>query len=243
MQLLGMLKPGSRLRWLLGETLVVVLGVLIALSLNDYWSYRQDRDLELQYLTRIHSDVNADIVYLDQTFRTRLEMKLKALDTIAPVVLGARPVPDDVETFLRNVALGGVLGASKSKWITDTTFEDLIFTGNLRLIRDTDLRWKISRYYHDQDVKFQRAGDRQTGYVRYVHSFLPAELRDEMDLASMEYRGIDRAIERVLSPEFQNLMNEEFNYAMFLQRLDYLSTSKQLIQDLESQIQLFDDTK
>ena len=143
MRLISMFKPGSRLRWLLSETLVVVLGVLIALGLNDFWTSRQERDLELQYLRRIHSDVNADIVYIDQSFRIRLEMKLQALDTIAPVVRGTKPVPDDVETFLKNVALGGLLGASTSKWITDTTFEDLKSTGNLRLIRDPELRWKL----------------------------------------------------------------------------------------------------
>jgi len=58
----------------------------------------------------------------------------------------------------------------------------------------------------------------------------------------MENFGIDRAIERVLSPEFQDLMNQEFNYAMFLHVLDYVSTSKQLIQDLENQLRHFDDT-
>ena len=242
MQLIGILKPGSRLRWLLSETLVVVLGVLIALGLNDFWTSRHERDLELQYLTRIHSDVNADIVYIDQSFRIRLEMKLQALDTIAPVVRGTKPVPDDVETFLKNVALGGLLGASTSKWITDTTFEDLKSTGNLRLIRDPELRWKISRYYYTQEILFQRASDRQTEYVMNVHSLLPAELRDDMDFASMENLGVDRALERVLSPKFQDLMNQEFNYAMFLHSLDYVSTSKQLIQDLENQLRHFDDT-
>ena len=239
----ALLKPESGLRWLVSETLVVVLGVLIALGLNDYWSYRQDRELELQYLTRIHADVNADATYINQSFRVALQMKIQALDTIAPIVLGTKPVPDDVETFLRNVALGGILGASSSEWITDTTFEDLKSTGNLRLIRNSELRWKISRYYHDQEASFQRASDRQTEYVRYVHSLLPAELRDEMDFASMKYRGIDRAIERVLSPEFQDLMNQEFNYAMFLQNLDYLSIIKRLMQDLENETRLFDNTE
>ncbi len=45
-----MLQIGSRASWLLSETLVVVLGVLIALGLNDYWTGREERALELQYL-------------------------------------------------------------------------------------------------------------------------------------------------------------------------------------------------
>ncbi len=75
---------GSRLQWLFGETLVVVLGVLIALSLDDYWTDRQERDLELQYLDRITEDVHADIDYVDNTIHDLWVRKLKILDAIAP---------------------------------------------------------------------------------------------------------------------------------------------------------------
>ena len=45
-------KIGTRWRWLFWETLIIVIGVLIAFAVNDYWSDRQDRQLELQYLKR-----------------------------------------------------------------------------------------------------------------------------------------------------------------------------------------------
>ena len=48
MQLADTLKPRSGLRWLFGETIVIVLGVLVALSLDDIWTARQERNLELQ---------------------------------------------------------------------------------------------------------------------------------------------------------------------------------------------------
>ena len=145
MQLTNMLKPRSGLKWLLSETLVIVLGVLLALGLDDFWTARQERDLELQYLRRVQADVRADIDYIDQVVRERLDIKLQSLAVIAPIVRGQEPVPENVESFLRNVALGGLLGASSTHWVRDTTFEDLKSTGNLRLIRNVDLRQKISR--------------------------------------------------------------------------------------------------
>ncbi len=238
-----MLKPGSRLRWLLSETLVVVLGVLIALGLNDYWSYRQERVLELQYVERIHADVSADIEFSDQFVGDLLERKFLALDAIAPIVRGKEAVPEDVESFLRNVALGGLGGASSTYWVTSTTFEDLKFTGNLRLIRDADLRTKIVRYYDDFDTFYTRSRDRKTGYVEFVHSLLPAELREDMNLAAMEKFGTDLAVERFTSIEFQDLLKQEYNYAFFNQRTDRSSSAKRLAKDLEIYVEQLEGSR
>jgi hypothetical protein len=238
-KLTNMLQPGSKLRWLLSETLVVVLGVLIALGINDYWTERQERALELQYLKRIHADVSIDIEQIDFWVGEQLQRKLRALDAIAPVVRGNQPVPEDVESFLRNVALGGIGGASSTHWVADTTFEDMKSTGNLRLIRNADLRTAIARYYDDFDALYVRSRDRKTGYAMFVHSLLPAELRNDMDLTAMREFDIDRALGRVRSVDFQNLMNQEYNYAYFNLRNDSLPAKKLAI-DLSNYIQELD---
>ena len=235
-QVTNIFNPESGLRWLLSETLVVVLGVLIALGLNDYWVFRQERALELQYLGRIHADVSADIEFSDQFVRDLLERKFQALNAIAPIVRGSEPVPDDVELFLRNVSLGALGGASSTRWVTSTTFEDLKYTGNLRLIRSPDLRRKIARYYEEFDEFYIRSRDRKTRYAEFVWSALPGELRDDMNLAAMEDFGIDRALELFTSAEFQNLLNQEYNYAFFNQDTDS-SSAKRLAKDLETYIE------
>lgn len=240
MKLSNLRNSGSSLRWLLRETLVVVLGVLIALGLNDYWTIRQEKILELEYLRRIHADIRADIELIDQFGKRLLEKKIQALDEIAPIVRGKAPVPEDVESFLRNVSLGGLGGASPTNWTTDTTFEDLRSTGNLRLIRDAELRRKISRYYQEFEEFHTRTRDRKTRYAKAVWSVMPGELREDMNLATMEEFGIDPAIELFTSTEFQSLLNQEYNYAFFNQNIDS-SSAKQIANELENYIQHLDD--
>jgi len=58
-----------------------------------------------------------------------------------------------------------------------------------------------------------------------------------MNLVAMEDFGIDRALERFTSIEFQNLLNQEYNFAFFVQRTDYSSSSKRLAKDLKDYIQ------
>ena len=102
---------------------------------------------------------------------------------------------------------------------------------------DTDLQRLIAVYYSDFETFFGRSRDRRSGYVQYVHSLLPSELREDMNLVAMEDFGIDRALERFTSIEFQNLLNQEYNFAFFVQRTDYSSSSKRLAKDLKDYIQ------
>lgn len=210
----------------------MVLGVLIAIGINDYWSARQERQMEREYLTRLLEDIAADIDYVSSA-QNMLDRKLQALDAIAPVVRGLAPVPNDLETFLRNVALGGLGGASSTYWITDTTFEDMKATGSLRLIRDAEMRRTIGKYYGDFETFFARSRDRKTGYASFVHSRLPAELRDDMTFSDMTNFGAVDAINEFISPEFQDLLNREYNYAYFNRQNNIGPTAEKLAQQIE----------
>jgi hypothetical protein len=234
------LKMELRARWLLSETLVVVLGVLIALGLNDFWTERQERTLELQYIKRIHEDVSKDAEVIDSWFGEGLQKKLQALDAIVPIVRGIQPVPEDVENFFSKVVVGGRGGPSATRWVTSTTIEDLKSTGNLRLIRDVDLRRNIARYYHDMEGLFIRSRDRRTGYTAFVFSQLPMKLGngldEELNLTAIRKIDVDRSMERFVSIEFQELLTQEYNLAVFRSEINN-SQSKQLAKDLEKYIQ------
>jgi len=220
------------LRWLFSETLVVVLGVLIALWINDYWSFRQDRILEREYIDRLLEDVDSDIAYVDNEVAQLLTTKFDALQAIRPVVYGEQSIPDDVESFLKTVSLAAIGGASSTHWVVETTFQDLLNTGNLRLIRDTELRRKIATYYEEFEEFYIRSRDRRTGYSRFVWSAMPGELRDDMTLSSMEDLGLETTLKRITSEEFQHLWNQEYNFALFNQRVSS-EAAKALRADLE----------
>ena len=223
----------SGLRWLLSETLVVVLGVLIALWINDYWTFRQDRIREIEYIDRLLVDVDSDIAYIDTEVAQLLKTKFHALQSIRPVIYGEKPIPDDIESFLKNVSLAAIGGASSTHWVVDTTFQDLLNTGNLRLIRDPDLRRKIATYYGDFEEFYIRSRDRRTGYARFVWSAMPGELRDEMDLDNIKDFGLESTLRKIKSEEFRKLWNQEYNFALFNHMSISSEAAKALKADLE----------
>lgn len=205
----------ARIKWLFWETLIIVVGVLVALSVDDYWTGLQEQKLEKEYLQRLKIDIQADIDYADDFMANRMTRKLKALDTVAPIVRGRADLPEDMASFLFEVGMGGMGGVSPTPWTTSTTFEDLKGTGNLRLIRDTEMRRKLSDYYRSAEDFNSRQKARVTGYVRFVHSILPAELRADNNIEAMQSFGVERAVERIRSPEFEDLVDQEYNFAWF----------------------------
>jgi len=224
----------KRLRWLLAETLVIVLGILIALGLDDYRTNQYERHLAIDYVRRIQDDLSRDLDYIERIWVQRLKIKRESLEIIAPVIRGQSPVPANTEEFLKHVARGGIAGTVAATWYTDTTFQDLRATGNLRLIKDPDIRAKISRYYEGMQSEALRVEARFTNYVTFVHAVLPAELRDDIDLDSLESFGIDYALKRLLTNDFRDLLNQEYNLMFFLESREYQEFSQSLFDELEA---------
>lgn len=211
-------KSGGTARWFLSETVVVVVGVLLALALNDYWISRQERQLELQYLQRLQADMTGDAAYINEYYKGRIALKLKSLNSVAPVIRGHSPLPDNLEEFLMNVSLGAIGGASPNQWVSSGTYNDLVSTGNLRLIADVNLRQEVSRYYQWAEALLNRSRGRTTDYAAVVHSVFPSERRAEITTDDIKAFGVDRAVARVMQPEFQDLLNQELNLAYFVLR-------------------------
>ena len=234
---------GTRWRWLFWETLIIVLGVLIAFAVNDYWSDRQDRELELLYLKRLFSDLKTDEAWVTGYLEGPLKLKFKAMDAIAPVVRGRDPVPEDVDTFLLNVTLGGLGGASPNYFVNTTTFDDLKATGNLRLIRDTDIRGKINGYYLLYENDHRRTVVRTTGYFMFVHKILPAELRQNITMEAINEFGVEHALEKIMTHEFEDLLNQEYNFAYFIENMygQYAQISGNLAADVDKHIRAIEN--
>lgn len=231
----------EKVRWLFAETLVIVLGVLIALGLDDYRTSQYERRLAIDYVERIQNDLNRDLDYIERVWVQRLKVKRESLDAIAPVIRGKAQIPDDATRFLKQVAQGGIAGTTAVSWYTDTTFQDMRATGNLRLIRDPSIRAQISRYYEAVQSEALRVEARFTGYVPFVHAVVPAELRDRIDPEALEAFGIDYALKRLLTDDFRDLLNQEYNLMLFLESREYEAIAQSLFDELEDYRLALDD--
>jgi hypothetical protein len=144
----------------LGEVGVIVLGVLIALGVDQWRERRQEDSLELQYLRNLTTDVQQDLARIDvlegRTWN-RVVGATRLLDELGEdssmgenqPELGGRSL-DELRAAVADMTLATAVSQAGRVFILDTsspTFDELRSTGHLRLIRNAELKRSIAEYY------------------------------------------------------------------------------------------------
>ena len=135
------------LHYLIGELIIVVLGVLIALAANGLYEQRQERQREAAYLDRLRSDLQTGSARLQDRQR-RYNQSLTAAAKLVDELESSSPTDSDLLAyFLYAVQIGG----NSAGYAHDTTYRELLSTGNLNIVSDDSLRGRIVDYYRRAD--------------------------------------------------------------------------------------------
>ena len=150
----------TRFKWhlLLGEFVVVVVGVLMALWVDQLREARVNAGLEVEYLESLVIDLDADLAAFDSTEEWMRRQEAAAATVLA--LYAGSPPTENVADLAMAVETAGW---QYSPIITRNTIEDLRSTGNLRLIRDPALRRAIAAYYatvEEHGIPFANMRDR-----------------------------------------------------------------------------------
>ena len=164
-------KTGKYLKYAIGEILLVVIGILIALSINNWNQDRKNRVLEKYYLQRIIEDLEADIDEINNVVKRNYGqvstavailncMNVNTKDYISNLNEGPQrftlaaleEFPRDVEklkapdkTFSR--AQYG-LWAGQEFDLTISTFNEMLNNGKLDVITNLDIREDLITHYN-----------------------------------------------------------------------------------------------
>jgi hypothetical protein len=133
-------RQGRFRRYLLyavGEILLVVIGILIALYINNVNEYEKEREEEQVLLKQLRSEFNSNLQQLDQKIAIRTEM-MDASKRFFELI----DHPD-----LRNKDSIDLLIARTLPYTTfDPIENDLASSGELMLIKNTDLKQALTRW-------------------------------------------------------------------------------------------------
>lgn len=155
----------TRINWrfLLGEFVVIVVGILIALWVDQLREAHVNAGLEVEYLKSIVTDLDADLAQFDET-----EAWMRRGEAAAATVLALYEGSPPTKNVADLVAAVETAGWQYFPSITRNTLEDLRSTGNLRLIRDPELRRAIGDYYATvEEVSIPLADMRDRIWAQY----------------------------------------------------------------------------
>jgi len=127
-------KTTKYLKYAVGEILLVVIGILLALQINNWNENRKIRNQELKYLKNIRIDIDKSVAEINQYIETR-SSKIASANKVLEYYEG-KPLMDlnDLNFHATNVYI----------WykftLQDNTYQELINSGNLTLISNDSIK-------------------------------------------------------------------------------------------------------
>ncbi|MBL7962995.1 MAG: hypothetical protein JNM31_04035 [Flavobacteriales bacterium] len=149
----GLLAQGRLKRYLvyaIGEIILVVVGILIALQLNAWKADQRDRAAERAHLENLRDDLHLQLEVIHSQMVHDSTM-IKKADSVMAYFSGGLGL-DELE---RRMFGSYQLGWRKTFVASDATFKVLLSTGGLNLIREARLRNDLMRYHQQLDYTTQ----------------------------------------------------------------------------------------
>ncbi|MGB3608100.1 MAG: DUF6090 family protein [Psychroserpens sp.] len=137
-------KTTKYFKYAIGEIILVVIGILIALSINNWSENQKINKQEKLYLNRLLEENRKDIVSFTEEI-ARLEKNNGTIKALS------KALKDETSTdalLIQSANDYMIFGSLYPVFNPSTsTYQDLSSTGNLSLIEDTQLRDRIVRHY------------------------------------------------------------------------------------------------
>ena len=188
-----------------GEFLLVVLGVLVALAVDSWWEVRQEREDERVYLQRLIEDLVEDsaVLALVDSATSEDVAELRAFSHLL-----ARGVSDsDSLAFDRGISARFQL--SRGAFQSAVTWNELVESGQLSLIRDTRLRGSLSTFFETVLPVISSAESRMES-VMLEDAHLRTAVAGESWPTVSTSQYVDRAIwDHVDHDQFERQIREE----------------------------------
>lgn len=203
-------------RYAAGEIAIIVIGVLLAISLDNCNDARIARRIENEYVTRLAEELRTDTATFSFVARA-LKRKAAALAFADSVVSGSA-VPFDTLKFLQALVSGANFAWNQPR-VRTTTFEELQSTGNLRLLRDEKLRTEVVGYYTSAEGDYLRIAGRRTRYGPLTYELLPRKGEFVIDSAAARVQS-RKLVDALLKSELAPAILAERNLGTFVAEMN-----------------------
>ena len=214
-----------RSHWLklLLELTAVFVGITAGFFFENFREERADRIQEEKFIASFLTNVRTDSALIEEyisDFTNNLEISERVLG-----LMNSGPIERD-SAFL----LMGIMGTYNDLFLQDATYESVINSGKLELIRDYALREDILKYY--QSLKSLQYVDGV--YNKYVDNFvfpyifgnldfISGEMSEGFDPNHRDFRNISVAYYVMVSAKVEAAKDmDSLNHVLRLSLLDYV---------------------
>ena len=144
-------KTGKYFKYAIGEIVLVVIGILIALQINNWNQERISRERAYTYLNQINSDLELDLNfynYLINSLTDHISIFEDVTNTKAP-------------SDALIAKMGNIITANSDPREFSSSYDSFVNSGYIDLIEDKELLTKFQTYYRISSERFNNMADYQ----------------------------------------------------------------------------------
>lgn len=127
----------------IGEILLVVIGILIALQLDQWKTTNQNRSIAQEYIQLLILDLEADVNMLEDLAQQSRDKHEDSQKLMSLYKGEANAFEDSLSILIAIQAIG----RSNSPSFRNNTYNDLVSTGNIQLFNDREMIDGLMTYY------------------------------------------------------------------------------------------------
>lgn len=169
-------KTGKYFKYAIGEIVLVVIGILIALQINNWNEIRKERLKERAYLERLKADITIDsrMLNLNQAFYNDVfKYGSRALLYAEGEKLDAVTNWDILVSYFHASQIWPLI-------TTSSTFEELKSSGELSLVQNIELRNTLSFYHGGGSQRYNQTMGINPPYRKMVRGLIPSKIQNYM---------------------------------------------------------------
>ena len=211
-----------------GEIVLVVIGILIALQINN-WNERQKQiRSENDYYCRLLEDTRLDIEQIND-LKGLAEDRLKASNQAARLLLNAEVQKLDIGTQISE-STKAIYSDFKPN---NSAFEDLKSGANLNIIRDKTVIMALNRYFNKfEELKsIIMVNGKHAVDLLFAHSDKFANGANQASLRSGRFsKGLDQDIRSAMQFDDRAILSAQMQKRLLNEALDYVSVNTRQVE-------------
>jgi hypothetical protein len=168
-------KTGKYFKYAIGEIVLVVIGILIALSINNWNEKRKIRDSEIIYLNNIKRDLQFSITEINQFIDIHNSL-INSANTVLEHYNG-KPV-DDWNSINKHLV---DIYTWKSFYLIDNTYQELKNSGNFAIISNDSIKNDLLNL----DLLYKKLKHTENHWSKVAEQTLYPGSYEKQDIASM----------------------------------------------------------
>jgi hypothetical protein len=154
------------LLYAVGEILLVVIGILIALQVNNWNEERNRTQTEIEYLKRLRSDLANDTAY----YHRRINYSNKVIEDHKKAIMASYTQisnPRDFYQSFKNIEY-----SSEALSLRDITYNEMHNAGQINIIRNDEIKTELMEFYRQVDLVAKHFDEINTTSIEFMKDFL-----------------------------------------------------------------------